>query len=131
MLLCLTYNSFKMQSTSSSFCLRFILSLTMCVPVDVCICEYAIKRCQILWCWNYRKLWAAPGESWEPNSGALKCQHTLFTAETSFPPHSKSVRQSKAQNGLFHFSTSSQVKLLDGKFRTLIGRFQILSKIFK
>lgn len=117
-------------SLSSSFCLRFILSLTMCVPVYVSICEYAMKRCQISWCWNYRKLWVASDECWKLNSGALKCR-TPSLLWNPLLPHSKSVRQSKAQNGLFHFSTSPQVKLLDGKFRPVIGRFQILSEIFK
>lgn len=94
-------------SLSSSFCLRFILSLTMCVPVYVCICEYAMKRCQSSWCWNYRKLWVASDESWKLNSGALKCQHTLFTVEPSPSPFkvSETKQSSEWSFSLFNIPT--------------------------
>lgn len=91
----------------SSFCLRFILSLTMCVPVYVCICEYVMKRCQISWCWNYRKLWVASDECWKLNSGALKCQHTLFTVEPSPAPFkvSETKQSSEWSFSLFNIPT--------------------------
>lgn len=94
-------------SLSSSFCIRFILSLTMCVPVYGCTCEYAMKRCQSSWCWNYRKLWVASDESWKLNSGALKCQHTLFTVEPSPSPFkvSETKQSSEWSFSLFNIPT--------------------------